>query len=318
MSSARPIRIGTRASQLARRQSDWTAQQLRNLGVEVEIIEITTRGDVETRPLASVGGEGLFTKAIQQALLDGQVDLAVHSLKDLPTEPTPGLQLAAIPEREAVHDLLIAREPIAFEDLPQGAVVGTGSLRRKAQLLHVRPDLQVREIRGNLDTRLRKLTDGDYDAIILAAAGVRRLGWDHLHTWPIPTQWMLPAVGQGALGLETRVDDEAGEIVAALDHRESRFAVLAERALLRQLRAGCLAPVGALGIRQEESFRLDATVLDPHGQQRLQQTLQFSGITWRGRLEDDAEALTAGVQLAELLLEAGADELIRLPRNPEA
>ncbi|HAN97500.1 MAG TPA: hydroxymethylbilane synthase [Planctomycetaceae bacterium] len=312
MTASTPIRLGTRASLLARWQADWTAARLRERGHEVEIVEIATRGDLETRPLGEIGGQGLFTKAIQTALLENAIDLAVHSLKDLPTDRIDGLRLGAIPEREPVGDLLIGREPTDLESLAPGAIIGTGSLRRRAQLLHARPDLDVRDIRGNLDTRLRKLDDGDYDAIVLAAAGIGRLGWDHVAAWPIPIELMFPAVGQGALGWEIRSDDaRMAEVLAPLDHAPSRFAVTAERALLRELRAGCLAPVGAYGRVEGTTLHLDAVVLDPQGIERIDHRLCWADITL-----DDATAEEAGESVARELKQEGATRLIDPARRP--
>ncbi|MEZ6105657.1 MAG: hydroxymethylbilane synthase [Pirellulaceae bacterium] len=317
MSLERPIRLGTRGSMLARRQADWTAQRLRDAGHSVEIIEITTKGDVVTGSLAAAGGIGLFTRAIQQALLDQEIDLAVHSLKDLPTDPVSGLRLGGVPEREVVSDVLIGREPISLSDLPAGAVVGTGSLRRRAQLWHARRDLDIRDIRGNLDTRLRKLDEGQYDAIILASAGLKRLGWDHVHATELPHDIMLPAVGQGALGWEIRSgDDDLAAALAEIEHRESHLAVLAERSLLRELRGGCLAPVGAHAVVDEHSLRLDAVVLDPQGTERRFATIQLSGSELTPQVAEEA-----GRTVANQLLADGAEALIQasrpIPEPPE-
>lgn len=315
MSLARTIRLGTRASLLARCQADWTADRLRAAGHEVEIVEITTKGDVLAGPLSAGGGIGLFTRTIQQALLDREVDLAVHSLKDLPTERVEGLQLAAVPLREEVSDVLIARVPTNLEDLPLGAVVGTGSLRRRAQLWHVRRDLDLRDIRGNLDTRLRKLDEGQFDAIVLAAAGLRRLGWDHVNATALPHSIMLPAVGQGALGWEIRADDDSlRDALRAIEDRASRLSVLAERALLRKLRAGCLAPVGAWGRIDAHGLKLDAVVLDPQGTERQFASMQLSGSEF-----DESTAEELGESLGERLLADGAESLIHAtrPSSPE-
>ena len=193
-----PLRLGTRGSALALWQAEWIAGRLRELGTAVELIRIQTAGDVSSQPLQAGGGQGLFTKEIQRALLDDRIDLAVHSLKDLPTEPVPGLVLAAVPPRESCGDVLVSNTARCLADLPPQAIVGTGSQRRRCQLLHHRPDLHVGDIRGNVDTRLRKLDEGEYDAIILAAAGLKRLGWSHRIAEVIPPSVMLPAVGQGA------------------------------------------------------------------------------------------------------------------------
>ncbi|MEX2174036.1 MAG: hydroxymethylbilane synthase, partial [Pirellulaceae bacterium] len=248
------LRLGTRASPLARWQAEWVAAQLAQRGVTVELVPIATQGDVKTEPLGQIGGFGLFTKELQRALLAGQIDLAVHSLKDLPTTPVAGLALAAVPLRESPLDVLVSSVADRIETLPLGARVGTGSLRRRAQLLHLRPDLRLEEIRGNVETRLRKLDEGQYDAIILAEAGLSRLGLVGRIAHVISWNMMYPAVGQGALGIETRADDTATrDLLSPLDHTASHQAVLAERSLLFSLLAGCLAPVGAF------------TRLDPSG-----------------------------------------------------
>lgn len=301
-----PLRLGTRGSKLAQWQANWVAQQLQQAGCAVEVLLISTTGDQrQQEPIADVG-QGVFTKEIQRALLDNQVDLAVHSLKDLPTEPTPGLCLAAVPERAAVGDALLSREGHTFEQLPQGAVVGTGSSRRRAQLWHRRPDLELRDLRGNVDTRIRKLHDGEFDAIILAEAGLKRLELDSHITEILPLEWYLPAVGQGALGIETREDDETTRAaVAVLDHAETHAAVVAERALLAGLRAGCLAPVGAWARMIDGQLVLEAAVLSIDGRQRLAATRQGS----------PADAAALGKDAADELIVAGAAELIRDARR---
>lgn len=303
----RPLRLGTRGSALARWQSDWVAEQLRRSGVEVEIVLITTTGDVTQQPLGSVGGQGLFTKEIQRALLDRRVDLAVHSLKDLPTEPVPGLCLAAVPPRESPGDVVVSRGGVGLDDLPPGARIGTGSRRRQSQLLHYRPDFQVLDIRGNVDSRLRKLDAGDYDAILLAQAGLNRLGLAHRVTQSVPLHIMLPAVGQGALGLETRVEDGvARAAVSKLDDGETHAAVLAERALLAGLRGGCLAPVGAWGRCVRGEMRLSGVVLSVDGTRRV-------SVTLTGEL---ARPVELGQAAAAELLKLGASELISGARQP--
>lgn len=300
------VRIGTRGSQLARWQAEWVAHELRNRGVAVEIVILTTQGDVQAGPLAAGGGVGLFTKEIQRALLEGQVDLAVHSLKDLPTEPVEGLALVAAPPREAVGDLLFTRTGGDLASLPQGASVGTGSTRRAAQLLNRRPDLKIAPIRGNVETRLAKLDGGEFDAIVLALAGVKRLNLLEQPHWVIPTSMMLPAVGQGALGLEARVADLATrKAVEPLNHRETWAAVLAERALLARLRAGCLAPVGAWARDDEGVLRLDGVVLSGDGRKRIVST------SWGDM--NHPEAL--GVEVAHGLIAQGAMELISAARE---
>ena len=243
------LRIGTRASALARWQANWVADRLAELsGERPELVLITTRGDEGSKTTAASSTEqGIFTKEIQRALLAGEIDLAVHSLKDLPTEQVAGLVLAAVPERASPADVLVSRTGVDLTHLPPGAVIGTGSLRRRANLLHARPDLQMADIRGNVDTRLAKLDQGQFEAIVLAQAGLKRLGLDARARQIIPYEVMLPAVGQGALGIETRADDPATrKSIQQLDDALSHAAVLAERVLLQVVGGGCLAPIGAL------------------------------------------------------------------------
>lgn len=299
--SSHSLRLGTRGSPLARWQAEWVAARLTERGVAVELVPITTQGDVKTGPLADIGGMGLFTKELQRALQGGQIDLAVHSLKDLPTLPVEGLTLGAVPERESTADVLLSTKAASFESLPPKARVGTGSLRRKAQLLHVRPDLVVEEIRGNVETRVKKLDEGQYDAIILAEAGLKRLGLADRITQVLPQSWMLPAVGQGALAIETRAGDFStrGQ-VAPLDHDDTHQAVLAERTLLLSLRAGCLAPVGAYACVQGDRLSLQAVVLSPDGQRRIT----------AGAATGTNDAVYLGQIVAEELLGQGAAELI--------
>ncbi|MFO0906015.1 MAG: hydroxymethylbilane synthase [Pirellulales bacterium] len=315
MNDDAPLRLGTRGSPLARWQADWVADQLTRRGFRVERVLITTQGDVKTGPLGSFGGVGVFTKEIQRALLDRQIDLAVHSLKDLPTEPVPGLTLAAVPPREAPGDVLVSRHPGGLEGLPPAARLGTGSTRRKAQLLHVRPDLRVEDIRGNVETRLGKLDAGEYDAIVLAEAGLTRLGMvDRIQT-VLPKTVILPAIGQGALGLETRDDDARTQAaLRTLDDPATHQAVLAERAFLATLRGGCLAPVGgwaqiqesaAPGDSPEPQLQLEGVVLSPDGRRRL--AGQATGAA--------CEAELLGRRLAEELLAQGALELIQAART---
>ena len=246
MSNLAKLRLGTRASALARWQAGWVADQLTAAGHAVELVPIITQGDTSgTESIGSIGSPGVFTKELQRALLDDRIDLAVHSLKDLPTDVVEGLVLAAVPEREDVADVLISRDRIPFAKLKPSAAIGTGSLRRRAQLLHARPDLQMRDIRGNVDTRVRKLHEGQFDAIVLAAAGLNRLGLAAEVTERLSAEIMLPAVGQGALGIEIRAsDDSTRRGVALLDHAETHQSVIAERSLLAHLLGGCLAPVG--------------------------------------------------------------------------
>jgi hydroxymethylbilane synthase len=295
------VRLGTRDSPLARWQAEWVAARLSEGGVVVELIPITTQGDVSDRPLGAIGGQGLFTKEIQRALLDGRIDLAVHSLKDLPTDPVAGLTLAAVPPRESPRDVLVSTRGGTLDELPAGARVGTGSRRRQSQLLHLRPDLRVADIRGNVDTRLRKLDAGQFDAIVLAEAGLSRLNLAGRITQVLPSTVMLPAVGQGALGLETRADDAATlAAVARLDDAATRAAVLAERALLAGLRGGCMAPVAAWARITDRELRITAAVLSVDGQRRVAVT----------RGGDAHDPVSLGQLAAEELLSLGAGSLI--------
>ncbi|HUY89877.1 MAG TPA: hydroxymethylbilane synthase [Pirellulales bacterium] len=302
MSSVRPLRLGTRASPLARWQADWVAARLAERDVEVEMVLLTTRGDREQRgPIGGMGGQGVFTKELQRALLAGEIDLAVHSLKDLPTDAVEGLMLTAVPPRGPAGDVLVSGKASSWEALPQGAVVGTGSLRRRTQLWHARPDLKMQDVRGNIDTRLRKLAEGQYDALILAEAGLERLGLAGEITQVLPKTLMLPAVGQGALGLETRSDDSpTRSALVPLDDRETHAALLAERALLATLLGGCLAPVGAWGRVEGDLLRLSAVVLSQDGVQRI--AAEVAG--------DLAAAAELGQSAAAELLSRGAAELI--------
>lgn len=301
------LRIGTRGSPLALWQAEWVAGELRRAGIETQLVHITTQGDVQQRGPIEQIGTGVFTKEIQHALLNGQVDLAVHSLKDLPTEPIDGLCLAAVPARGPVGDVLLSRENRSLDQLPQQALVGTGSSRRRSQLLHVRPDLRIEEIRGNVDTRLRKLADGLYDAIVLAEAGLQRLQLSEHATQVLPKSIVLPAVGQGALGLETRSEDQATrQTISILNDRATHQAVLAERALLAALRGGCLAPVGAWGrVAEDGQLSLSAAVLSGDGRRRL--FVERSGLS--------EKAAELGREAAEELLRQGAAELIQSARQ---
>lgn len=302
------IRIGTRGSKLATWQANWVASELGKLGVETEIIFLKTLGDVKSGPIGNVGSQGVFTKEIQRALLDKQVDLAVHSLKDLPTDETEGLALACVPPREQCGDALIAGDSVkSVDDLPEGAVIATGSTRRQAQLRAYRDDFEVRDLRGNVDTRLQKLQDdAELHAIILAEAGLRRLGLEQHISQVLPKSMMLPAVGQGALGLETREDDSASrEALAPLNHAATMQAVLAERALLRTLRGGCLAPIGAWARMDSEQVVLDAVVLSRDGTKKVTASSAAP--------PESCEEL--GIRTANELLAQGANELLNDARD---
>ena len=299
MNASRSLVIGSRGSQLALWQAHFIQAKLAALGIEARIEIIKTAGDRITElSLAVAGvqsgaGKGLFTREIEDALLAGRIDLAVHSLKDLPTELPAGLTLAAIPERANPFDALVGRR---LDDLPQGARVGTSSLRRAAQLLRHRPDLDVVPLRGNVDTRLRKLDEGQCDAIVLAAAGLLRLGWSDRIEELLAPDVMCPAVGQGALAIETREHGKGLEMCLPLDDAPTRLAVTAERALLSTLGGGCQVPVGAFSKIEDTRLLLRAIVISPDGTQTI-----------AGNIESDvAQAATAGEELGQRLLRDGA------------
>jgi len=301
------IRLGTRASALARWQADWIAARLKELGVDVELVHVATSGDTQEGPLSVIGGgQGLFTKEIQRALLRRRIDLAVHSLKDLPTEEIPGLCLTAVPQRAPAGDALVCRQYTSLEELPEGAVVGTGSLRRRAQLLHARADLRIKDIRGNVETRLQRVEQGDYDATVLAEAGLRRLGLQSQITQLLPFSIMLPAVGQGALGLETRNNDQAvREQLEHLNDSDTHRAVVAERTMLAALQGGCLAPIAAWGRVGDDRLTLTGRVVAGDGSQQLEAT------------STAADAVALGQRVADELLAQGAADLIRATRQPK-
>lgn len=288
--------IASRGSQLALWQAHWVQQQLAALGYSSRIEIIKTTGDKITDvPLAQVGSKGLFTKEIEEALLEGRADLAVHSLKDLPTELPAGLILAAIPAREDPRDALVGRR---LAELPAGAKLGTSSLRRAAQLRKIRPDLRIEPVRGNLDTRLRKLDDGQYDAIVLAAAGLNRLGWADRIAEILEPAIVCPAVGQGALAIETRA---AGlPACQELNHPPTAWAVTAERALLGALGGGCQVPIGAYATVAGDWLSLQAVVVSPDG----------AGLVRHQSEGSAADARRIGLESGEALLAAGADRIL--------
>lgn len=295
------IRLGTRGSKLALWQANWAADALRQQGHAVELIILSTDGDVLQGPLSQLGGDGLFTKRLQYALLTDEIDLAVHSLKDLPTDPVEELNLTAVPEREDVRDAFVSNDHSSLNELPPGAKVGTGSLRRGAQAKNLRPDLEILDLRGNVETRLRKMDEGQYDAIILACAGLQRLGLENRIRQAMPLDVMLSAVGQGALGLETRKDDQVTrEAVAKLNHPMVYRAVTAERGFLNETRAGCTAPVAAHATVTGDQLQLEGAILSPDGQQKIRQTISGAA--------QDAETL--GRQLARQILEQGGRQLL--------
>ncbi|MDO4785121.1 MAG: hydroxymethylbilane synthase [Propionibacteriaceae bacterium] len=294
------IRLGTRGSQLARTQSESVAEALRCRGHEVDVVVIRTEGDINMKPLSQLGGVGVFAAALRLAILEGDIDIAVHSLKDLPTAPVEGLTIAAIPPREDPGDVLIGGG-LTLDELPPGARVGTGSPRRAAQLLARRGDLTIVDIRGNVDTRMRFVTDGELDAVVLAAAGLRRLGRlapDHfpLDLWPAPAQ--------GALAIECRSGDaELRGVLADLDDAATRFAAEAERAVLATLGAGCAAPVGVRTSSDGSQAKLEALVASPDGVQ----TVTASALAEPGMKADELGRLVAG-----RLVAAGAGDVVDL------
>jgi len=298
------ITIATRGSMLALWQANHIKDSIEKAhpGTSVELLKIKTTGDkILDVPLAQVGGKGLFVKEIEEALLDGRADLAVHSLKDVPTELPEGLGLAVITEREDARDALISRGKKKLVDLPEGAKLGSSSLRRQCQLLKVRPDLNIVSLRGNLDTRIKKVESGEFDAIILAAAGMRRLGWEERITECISSNVLLPAIAQGALGIETRNDDlETNQMIAFLNHSETSAAVRAERALLKRLEGGCQVPIAAYGELEGEVLNLRGLVGSVDGKVLITDELKGSA--------SDAESL--GITLAENLLQKGAGEIL--------
>lgn len=299
------LRLATRRSELATTQAGWVADLLRAQGHQVELVEVVTEGDLSRAPLTQIGGTGVFASAIRQALIAGTVDLAVHSLKDLPSAPYPGLVIGAVPQREDPRDALVARDDATLSTLPAGAVVGTGSPRRAAQLLVARPDLRVVDIRGNVGTRLAMMADGYCDAVLLACAGLIRLGRTDVISEVIETSDMLPAAGQGALAVECpegRADVLAA--IAGVEHEASRICVVAERSLLATLEAGCTAPIGAhaqlvqgpAGIQ----LRLAAFVGTSDGCAHLRRSLAAT--------PHDPEGL--GAELARRMLDEGVDRFM--------
>jgi hydroxymethylbilane synthase len=297
------IRLGSRGSKLALWQAEFIQFEIeRKTGRKVEITRIKTTGDmILDVPLAKVGGKGLFVKEIEEALLSGGIDLAVHSMKDVPTDLPDRLAIVAITGREDPRDAFLSVKYRKFEELPRGAKLGTSSLRRQTQLLGLRPDLSVETLRGNLDTRIRKMEEGRYDAIILAAAGLRRLGWEAKITEYIPEEMSLPAIGQGALGIEIRVDDpDTREAVSFLNDRDTAFAVRAERGFLKRLEGGCQVPIASYGRTEGDSIFLKGMVGRPDGSEIIRGSARGS--------TEDPEAL--GVGLAEQLLARGAKEIL--------
>lgn len=299
------IRIGTRGSKLALTQSELIKKEIERVhsNVQVELVRIKTTGDkILDSPLAKIGGKGLFVKEIEEALLNERVDLAVHSMKDVPAALPEGLILATFPAREDPRDAFVSVKYGNLEQLPQGARVGTGSLRRAAQLLHIRPDLKLMPLRGNVDTRLRKLEGGEFQAIILAAAGMRRLGIEERISQLLSTEQILPAIGQGALGLEVRRDDEQTiGLIDFLNDEDTQVTVKAERAFLKELEGGCQVPMAAFSRLYGERLDLEGMVAELDGSHVIRDKITGE--------RDEAEDM--GVRLARRLLASGADEILK-------
>lgn len=298
-----PVRIATRGSMLALKQSGIIKAALDKMwpGIRFELQIIKTTGDKVGGPLSKIGGKGLFVKEIEDCLLDGSADLAVHSMKDVPAVLPAGLDIVAVPEREDPRDALITRKGKTIGDLSNGAVIGTSSLRRGAQIRAMRPDLEIRDLRGNLDTRLRKLDEGLFDAVILAAAGLRRMGWqDRITAYMDPVEF-IPAVGQGALAIEARSEDQRIlHFLAPLHHAETAVAVLAERSLLQELEGGCQVPIGAHACIAGETVELFGLVASIDGKQLFRAA--------RTARRQDASAL--GKRVARELLDLGAKKIL--------
>ena len=301
---SRTLRIATRQSLLALWQAEYVKARLEALHTDlsVELVTMVTKGDkILDTPLAKIGGKGLFVKELESAMLEGRADIAVHSMKDVPMEFPEGLGLAVICERENPTDAFVSNTFAHLDDLPEGAVVGTSSLRREVQLRERRPDLIIKSLRGNVQTRLGKLDAGDYDAIILASAGLIRLELEERIRYRIPAEESLPAGGQGAVGIECRMDDEATRaLIAPLNHSDTATRVLAERALNRRLEGGCQVPIGCYAELEGDQIWLRGLVGRPDGTRVLRDEIRGAS--------SDAESL--GIQLAERLLEAGAESIL--------
>ena len=297
--------IGTRGSRLALWQAEWVKSQLQRIAPEISVSlqRIQTSGDkILDVPLAKIGGKGLFVKEIEDALLKGEIDLAVHSMKDVPSVLPDGLEIVCVPEREDPRDAWISREKTTFQEFKPGGQIGTSSLRRQSQLLHHRADLHIHMLRGNLDTRLKKLQQGNYDAIVLAAAGLRRLGWSQEITECLSIDVSLPAIGQGALGLEGRSDDTfLKELILQLEDGPTRSTVNAERAFLTRLEGGCQVPIAGHAVIKDGELSLDGLIASVDGKRYIRQSV--SGAI------DQAEEL--GVELAENLLSAGGAPILQ-------
>jgi hydroxymethylbilane synthase len=304
MEERKTLVIGTRGSRLAIWQAEWVQKQLQAIAPELNITlqRIQTSGDkILDVPLAKIGGKGLFVKEIEEALIRGEIDLAVHSMKDVPSVLPDDLEIICVPQREDARDALVAFEGLPLDQLKKGARIGTSSLRRQAQLLYHRNDFQIHMLRGNLDTRLRKVREGAYDAVVLAAAGLRRMGWTEEITEYLPADVSLPAIGQGALGLEGRRNDQfVKKLVANLEHRPTRVGVNAERAFLARLEGGCQVPIAGHAVVEDNQITLDGLIASVDGQRYVREKLS-------GPLADSEKM---GVELAARLLVAGGKPIL--------
>ncbi|MCM3632460.1 MULTISPECIES: hydroxymethylbilane synthase [Paenibacillus] len=308
---ARVIKVGTRQSQLALTQTGQVIKQLEelcqkhDLPYSFEIHKIVTKGDkILDVTLSKVGGKGLFVKEIEQALLNSDIDLAIHSMKDMPYELPEGLMIGAVPKRLTPQDCLVLKQGYSFEDLPQGAKVGTSSLRRSSQLKYARPDLDIQWIRGNIDSRIRKLETEGFDAIVLATAGLMRMGWEHKISTLLPADVCVPAVGQGALGVQCRTADESvKELLALLNDHDSEITVAAERSFLGTLQGGCQVPIGA-----------HATIVERNGDEEVLELTGIvgspDGVTLLKSVQRGADAVQLGEQVARQLLDDGARDIL--------
>jgi hydroxymethylbilane synthase len=304
------LRVGTRGSTLAMWQAKYVASliETKHSDIQIELVKIKTTGDkILDAPLARIGGKGLFTKEIEEALLDGRVDLAVHSMKDLPTELPEGLKLGAIMEREDPRDAFISRDGRLLDQLEKGEKIGTSSLRRQAFLLNIYPDIDIVSIRGNVDTRLRKVESEDLAGIMLASAGVRRMGFEDRITTYMQPEIMIPAIGQGALGIEIRADDSRVEpIVSELNHETTATCILVERAFLQRMGGGCQVPLAAHAQIENDSMTVRTAVVHPNGSPMMRE--QYSGPMQKASL---------GSQLADTLLSQGADKIMKSVNGDE-
>jgi len=305
----RKIIIGTRGSKLALKQAEDVIKILRKKSADFDfsLNIIKTKGDkILDVALSKIGDKGLFVKEIENELIGKNIDMAVHSLKDLPSAIPEELTIGAVPERVEPRDVIISRRNLSFHELPDKSVIGTSSLRRKSQLLHIRKDLIFKDIRGNLDTRLKKLEEGEIDVLVLAAAGIIRMGWSDKITEYLPWDIMLPAVGQGCIALEIRKDDkELADLLSMVDHRESRISSVAERSFLKTLEGGCQIPIGALGMIENNELILHGLVADLNGEK-----------IFRDRVKEDVtEPERAGLLLAEKLIEKGAGNILKEIRD---